>query len=237
MNEGQHMDIAGARLFTAQHSQHRHLSSPSRHSYSEIAVRESEVNASDSAAHGRPDAEAQSLAERAVRREAAAWSEIFEHHYRSVFAFVRYRVRDASEAEDVASQVFEIAYSRANRFDYRGVPIQAWLLGIARNLCRDLAKKHGRRGYSAELDEAKTSQQPDATPAADLRQDLHAAMQYLTADQQDVLSLRFLLDRSVEDTARIMKRSEDAVKNLQRRALAAMERALTDADYPRGGTQ
>lgn len=171
-----------------------------------------------------------------MRREADAWSEIFERHYRSIFAFVRYRVRDAAEAEDLASQAFEIAYTRADRFDYRGVPIQAWLLGIARNLCRDLAKKHGRRGFSAELEEATTPPQPDATPAADLRNDLHAALQHLTEDQQEVLTLRFLLDRSVEDTARVMKRSEDAVKNLQRRALAAMARTLDENGYPREGT-
>ena len=59
-------------------------------------------------------------------------------------------------------------------------------------------------------------------------------MRALTDDQQDVLTLRFLLDRSVQDTARIMNRSEDAVKNLQRRALAAMQRALRDMEYPVG---
>jgi DNA-directed RNA polymerase specialized sigma24 family protein len=48
-----------------------------------------------------------------------------------------------------------------------------------------------------------------------------------------VLSLRFLLDRSVAETAVLMGRSEDAVKNLQRRALAAMQRALTGAGYTR----
>ena len=235
MNEGHNVNAAGAQLLLTQHSLPRHLSHLPRHSYSEIAVRESEVRADDSAANGRPDAEAQSLAERAVRRDSAAWTEIFEQHYRAIFAFVRYRVRDATEAEDVASQVFEIAYSRANRFDYRGAPIQAWLLGIARNLCRDVAKKHGRRGFSAELDDANTPPQSDLTAAADLHQDLRTAMLHLTPDQQDVITLRFLLDNSVEDTARVMKRSEDAVKNLQRRALAAMARTLDDSGYPRGG--
>ena len=60
-------------------------------------------------------------------------------------------------------------------------------------------------------------------------------MRHLTEDQQTVLALRFLLDKSVAETAAIMNRSEDAVKNLQRRALAAMGRALGDAGYPAGG--
>ena len=60
-------------------------------------------------------------------------------------------------------------------------------------------------------------------------------MQGLTEDQQTVLSLRFLLDKSVEDTARLMERSEDAVKNLQRRALSAMQRQLVATGYQEDG--
>jgi RNA polymerase sigma-70 factor (ECF subfamily) len=175
--------------------------------------------------------EAEALAARAVARDPEAWSAIFDAHYRPVFSFVRYRLRRTEEAEDIASQVFEIAYARADRFDYRGVPIEAWLIGIARNLVRDHIKKIGRRGYEEELMETTAPSLPDASEIVDLRQDLAAAMQALTEDQQTVLSLRFILDKSVADTARLMERSEDAVKNLQRRALAAMQRALADLDY------
>jgi RNA polymerase sigma-70 factor, ECF subfamily len=196
-------------------------------------VREPEVATNDPAAHRTGDAGL--LAERAVGRDQQAWAEIFELHYRSVFAFVRYRLRGVAEAEDIASQVFEVAYSRADRFDYRGVPIEAWLIGIARNLCRDYIKKVTRRGYDEEIDETTGPSEPDTADAVDLKQDLAFAMRALTGEQQEVLSLRFLLDRSVEETARLMARSEDAVKNLQRRALAAMQRALAEANYPTAG--
>ncbi len=195
-------------------------------------MRESEVVPDDRATHRQGDAGL--LAERAARRDPEAWAEIFELHYRSVFAFVRYRLRGQAEAEDIASQVFEVGYSRADRFDYRGIPIEGWLIGIARNLCRDHVKKTARRGYTEELDDATGPAEPDAAEGVDLRQDLAIAMRALTEDQQEVLSLRFLLDRSVEETARLMDRSEDAVKNLQRRALAAMQRALVDVNYPAG---
>ena len=175
---------------------------------------------------------AEALARRAAARDAEAWGEIFERHYRLVFGFVRYRLRGADEAEDVASHVFEIAYGRAERFDYRGAPIEAWLLGIARNLLRDHAKRMGRRGMPDDLDEADGPVVPDESEQVDLRHDLTTAMRELTGDQQEVITLRFLMDRSVTETAAIMDRSEDAVKNLQRRALAAMLRALRAAEYP-----
>ncbi|MGD9932773.1 MAG: RNA polymerase sigma factor [Dehalococcoidia bacterium] len=173
----------------------------------------------------------ESLARRAAARDEAAWALIFEAHYRSVFSFVRSRLGNPDVAEDIASQVFEIAFSRAESFDYRGVPIEGWLIGIARNLVRDHIKKLVRRGPEEELVEAVAPAEADETGAVDLRRDLSRAMEGLTDDQQTVLSLRFLLDKSVEETARLMERSEDAVKNLQRRALAAMQRQLVATGY------
>ena len=178
------------------------------------------------------NAERDSLATRAVMRDPVAWGRLFELHYRQVYAFVRYRLARADEAEDIASQVFEVAFSRATSFDYRGVPIEAWLMGIARNLVRDHLKKLGRRGISEEFDDAVELAAPDDSAAADLRRDLLSAMAALTVDQRQVLQLRFLMDRSVAETAAVMGRSEDAVKNLQRRALAAMQRTLLEVGYP-----
>jgi len=197
-----------------------------------LAVRDTEVLPDDPQ---ESDAEAEALAMRAVQRDSAAWEHIFERHYRSVFAYVRYRLRALDEAEDIASQVFEVAYSRVDRFDYRGVPIEGWLIGIARNLVRDHVKKLARRGFDAELDKSVEISEPDRVGTVDLRSDLLAAMDSLTEDQQEVLRLRFLLDRSVAQTALLMDRSEDAVKNLQRRALAAMQRELLDTGYPTDG--
>ncbi len=177
----------------------------------------------------------EALARRAAAGEEAAWGELFEAHYTAIFGFVRYRLRNPEEAEDIASQVFEVAYCRADKFDYRGVPIGAWLMGIARNLVRDQIKKRMRRGYEQEIGESVTPVQPDETTSVDLRQDIEAAMTHLTDDQQEVLSLRFLLDKSVAETAALMERSEDAVKNLQRRALAAMRRAMLQPDYAQDG--
>ena len=177
--------------------------------------------------------EGEELARRAADREPEAWALLFEQHYTSVYRFVRYRLRGAAEAEDIAANVFEVAYTNIHRFDYRGVPIQAWLFGIARNLARDHIKKQQRRGYHEEITENMTPPVPPETAAVDMRQDIAAAMGSLTEDQQTVLSLRFLLDKSVAETAVLMDRSEDAVKNLQRRALAAMHRALQETGYER----
>ncbi len=166
------------------------------------------------------------LARLAVARDAGAWSVIFDSHYRSIYSFVRARLPGSAEAEDLASQVFEVAYASAHRFDYRGAPIEAWLIGIARNVVRDHRKKLARRGATEELTELAAPTEDDASEAIARKEEVLAAMSDLTEDQQTVLGLRFLLDWSVLDTAAAVGRSEDAVKTLQRRALAAMRRAM-----------
>jgi RNA polymerase sigma-70 factor (ECF subfamily) len=181
-------------------------------------------------------AAAAELARRAAARDPLAWSQLFTAEFGSVYAFVRYRLHGAPEAEDIAAQVFETAYLNAHRFDYRGVPIEGWLIGIARNLVRDHRKKQRRRGYHEEFVDTMTPPVSDVAGEVALQNDLAAALQHLTEDQQTVISLRFLMDRSVAETAILMDRSEDAVKNLQRRALAAMQRALVGAGYAGGST-
>jgi RNA polymerase sigma-70 factor (ECF subfamily) len=53
----------------------------------------------------------------------------------------------------------------------------------------------------------------------------------LTADQQHVLALRFGHGYSLEETAAFMNKNVNAVKALQFRALAALQRELGEVNY------
>lgn len=182
---------------------------------------------------GANDAE---IARLAVAGDASAWHAIFERHYLLVYAFARSRVAPPEAAEDIAARAFEIAYARRASFDYTGVPIAAWLIGIARNLVREDHRRARRHREDATV-AADMVASPDPAAGLILQHDLAVALDALTDDQRTVLTLRFLVDWSVADTARAMQRSEDAVKTLQRRALLALRGVLAAQDYPVGGAQ
>ena len=130
------------------------------------------------------------------------------------------------------------ALSLSNTFTQIGALVAfAALVGIARNLVRDHVKKLGRRGHTEDLTDTLGLSEPDSATGVDLHHDLLAAMRHLTDDQQQVLYHRFLQDRPVAETAVLMNRSEDAVKNLQRRALAAMHQAMVASGYAEGSDQ
>jgi RNA polymerase sigma-70 factor (ECF subfamily) len=59
---------------------------------------------------------------------------------------------------------------------------------------------------------------------------LVAATRYLTKAQRDVISLRFSSDLPIAEVARIMGKSEGAVKALQHSAVAALKKIMVVAE-------
>lgn len=78
-------------------------------------------------------------------------------------------------------------------------------------------------------DDVRTSESAEETAHA-LMADSHVrgVLALLPEDQQEVLRLRVIADLSLEQTAEVMARSVGAVKQLQRRGLLALRRALAD---------
>jgi RNA polymerase sigma-70 factor (ECF subfamily) len=57
---------------------------------------------------------------------------------------------------------------------------------------------------------------------------LRQALELLSGDQRDVIVMRFITGMPIAEVARTLHKSEDAVKGLQRRALANLRDVLTD---------
>jgi len=60
---------------------------------------------------------------------------------------------------------------------------------------------------------------------------VQAAYAQLTHEQQHVLSLRFGMGYSLEEAAEIMKKNINAIKALQFRALAALQRQIREVTH------
>ena len=171
------------------------------------------------------------LIQRAQRGDRAAYAELYDSHYDAVYRYCYYRVGDAELAQDLTAEVFVRMVEKLHRFKVRGRPLLAWLYTIARNLTADLYREKGKVAHLA-LDEASAlaaGDESDLAQAVDrsLRADcLAAALDHLTEDQRRVILLKFMEGRSNGQVARILNKSEGAVKSLQHRALSALRRAI-----------
>mgnify|MGYP000878044865 CR=1 FL=1 len=168
----------------------------------------------------------QTLAARARSRSIEAWTEIYQRHFDQVYRFVYFRLRDAEAAEDISSDVFKKAFEHADRLRDDGTPIVAWLYRIARNTMFD----HLRHNVVRQRVEAPgaDASAADATDRVAQHIDMAKALALLNSEQQEVIQLRFMHDLSSQDVARVIGKSESAVKSIQARALQALRREMVD---------
>jgi RNA polymerase sigma-70 factor (ECF subfamily) len=170
------------------------------------------------------------LIERALRGDSAAFEALYRAHVRAVYRFLRMQVGDDALAEDLTQDVFVAAY-RGLRTFREGLPFGPWIMTIARHQLVNHHRHRSRRPTAEPLPETGL-----AAPAEDSdwawavgAEGLNAALGRLTRLQRQVLGLRFGAELSIRETAASMHRSENAVKNLQFKALAALRRSLDEA--------
>jgi RNA polymerase sigma-70 factor (ECF subfamily) len=158
---------------------------------------------------------------------------VYDKYFPEVYRYVHYRLGDQTLAEDIASDVFVRLLEAAQSGRPPQSNLKAWLISTASHVVMD----HLRRKYRRPV-EAISESMPDLGPTVhaqfDLREQnrfVQQAYAQLTVEQQDVLALRFGQGYSLEETAMYMKKKVNAVKALQFRALAALQRSIGEVDY------
>src|SRR3954468_17703030 len=84
------------------------------------------------------------LVRSAQRGDRQAFSLLVERHQRTVFGFLRARLTEAADGEDLCQEVFLRCYLGREKLE-RATTVGAWLTGIARNILREHVRKMSRR--------------------------------------------------------------------------------------------
>lgn len=181
----------------------------------------------------RDDKHIDRLVGRAVRGDADAFGDIYDALADRVYSFVRARIGDHHEAEDVTETVFLKAFEAISTYDRRGLPFGAWLFRIARNATVDALRKRGRTPDPEEDIEPLLDPDPvrvdDEVAALVDGESVLRCVRELTEDQAAVVACRFYWDMDIRETARTLGRTEGAVKALQHRALRNLARMLEES--------
>jgi RNA polymerase sigma-70 factor (ECF subfamily) len=170
------------------------------------------------------------LIERAQKNDSEALAEIYEANFDKIYRYIFFRVGNQAEAEDLTQQVFFNAVRSISSYKWRGAPFSSWLFRIAHNQVIDYYRKASKT-QSATLDLPMAAADPDPVSIAEQEMDMEqvkGAIGSLTQLQQEVITLRFAGELSTAETARLMGKSEGAVKALQHSALAALRKRLSE---------
>ncbi len=168
------------------------------------------------------------LIARAKRGSPEATSAIYRRYYQSIYRYFYYRTGDLQTAEDLTADVFLKMVEAIPNYRIEATPFQAWLFQIARNLAID----HFRRSSAhpiTPIHENMDTAAPDVESTLDFHltsRRLAEAFLQIEDGQRDVLLMRFIEEMPVAEAARVLHKTEDAVKALQRRGLNALRQIL-----------
>jgi RNA polymerase sigma-70 factor (ECF subfamily) len=183
-----------------------------------------------------PDA---ALMLRVKRGDQAAFTELVEKYQQPVMNLVARTLRDETEAEDVAQNVFLQVHKAAHRYQVTA-KFTTWLFTIARNLCLNEIRRRSRHPADS-LDETaseddeqprrqavdvKTFAPPESLLQSELEDKIEEAVAALPENQRTAILLCRGDEHSYEEIAEILGVSVSATKSLIHRGRETLKELL-----------
>ncbi len=169
------------------------------------------------------------LAERA-QADRAAFAAVYDHFFRRVYNYTRYRVGEADAADDITAQVFEQVLRHLPEYRPRRGLFAAWLFRIARNAVYDYLRqqrRHPRLSLETLEDRASDQPEPDQQVDKKLRQaHLLNLIATLSEREQEMIALKFGAGLTNRQIADLLKLSESNVGVILYRTLGKLRELL-----------
>jgi RNA polymerase sigma-70 factor (ECF subfamily) len=178
------------------------------------------------------EASIEGVSERALIEAAQGGSEpaveeLFRRHWPGTHRAAYLIVRDAAAAEDIAQEAFLSALSALGRFDRRR-PFSPWLHRIAVNRAIDWSRARAVRGEVAAspalLDAVGSA--PPLDESLEGFGGVEAALGDLPAEQRAVVVLRYLLEYTPGEIARMLDLPRGTINSRLRRGLDRLSGSL-----------
>jgi RNA polymerase sigma-70 factor (ECF subfamily) len=168
------------------------------------------------------------LVARLKANDDAAYREVVARFGDPLYGYIYSVTGDHHLSEDVLSETYLRMVEKIDTYTYYGAPFKSWLYRIAHNLAINTLKRGSRLvGGDALEAAAPPVDDPATTVAARLEvDDLRVALAELTEEQQQVVMLRFVAEQSTAEVAQALEKTENAVKQLQFRALRSLGRLM-----------
>jgi RNA polymerase sigma-70 factor (ECF subfamily) len=170
------------------------------------------------------------LVARAQDGDRDALEELYLEHFDRIYSYLHMTVGNRHDAEDLTTQTFLKMLESIGRFQWGSAPFSAWLFRIAHNLAIDHFRARRRWQPEEEVPEppdAVESSAEDEAMRALSSQTMFDLIEELSDEQRDVLILKFVFDFSNLEAATVLDKTEGAVKSLQHRALASLQKHVT----------
>jgi len=183
-----------------------------------------------------PDA---ALMLRVKQGDTAAFTELVEKYKQPIMNLAYRTVRDMTEAEDLAQNVFVQVYKSASRYKSTA-KFSTWLFTIARNLCLNEIRRRSRHPAESldathpdqddqplqQYEDKKTFSPPESLLQGELAQQIDRALADLPENQRSAILLCRQEELSYEEIAETLGCSVSATKSLIHRGRETLKERL-----------
>jgi RNA polymerase sigma-70 factor (ECF subfamily) len=183
-----------------------------------------------------PDA---ALMLRVKQGDTAAFTELVDKYKQPVINLAYRTLRDATEAEDLAQNVFVQVYKSAHRYRI-SAKFSTWLFTIARNLCLNEIRRRSRHPAESldvphpeqegqplhQFEDKKTFAPPESLLHSELEQKIAEALADLPENQRTAILLCRQEELSYEEIAEVLGFSLSATKSLIHRGRETLKEKL-----------
>ena len=194
--------------------------------------------------HSDPDA---ALMLRVKRGDMQAFTELVEKYKQPVINIIFRTLRDATEAEDLAQNVFVQVHKSAHRYKV-SAKFSTWLFTIARNLCLNEIRRRSRNPAQSldetfdddeshpirQVEDARIFSAPENLLQRELQEKISSALAALPENQRTAILLCQQEELSYEEIAEVLGCSLSATKSLIHRGREALKEQLKP--YLKSGT-
>lgn len=171
--------------------------------------------------------------------DAGALAELVDKYKQPVISLAFRMLRDATEAEDVAQNVFVQVFKSAHRYEVSS-KFSTWLFTIARNLCLNEIRRRSRHPAESldaphpeqddhplhQFEDKKAALPPESLVQRELEAKLEEALAELPESQRTALVLCRQEELSYQDIAGVLNCSVSATKSLIHRGRETLKRKL-----------
>ena len=165
--------------------------------------------------------------------ETKMFTVVYEANYKRVYNYISYRINNHNDTEDLVSQVFCRVLQKYASYNPKLAPLEAWIIGIAKNCVADYFRKQKKQGNNVALDKVVSiiagDKQPDEIiVVAEKNKKLISALDKLKAKERHIVALKYAAELKNVDIAQIMEISENNVGVILHRSLKKLKNMLAE---------
>lgn len=173
-----------------------------------------------------------------IKKDPQAFACLYDEHYNAIFSYVFRRLGNYEQARDITAETFLKAFQNIHRFEWRNIPVAAWLFRIANNeinlyfrkskyapaLVTDL-KLYEQLPYEPGIETEKAAMEKSLAESQEFLR-IQQQLMRLNLKYQEVIALRFFENKSIKEISTILNKKEGTIKSLLSRGLEKLKTAL-----------